>query len=304
VKKLKEAIPPKTMEEIDNEVSVVDYYDANTRRFLKFGQGGDTYSIHRAVWGPGVKTRRHAFQYVNQLLLEQAETAGADVILDLGCGVGGSIRYLADRISSRLYGVTISAVQAGIGKKVLKDAGINDRCSVFHGDFLEREFYRNAGIYNNSVNLAYAVESFNHCSEPEKFFNRMESVITRGGALAVCDDFLKSEMGVLGKRERRLVENYRKGWHIHTLITLKDMDSLAERNGFRRASKLDLSPFLELDRQRDRLIRIILIAARLFPFRILSPGSTWLSNLKGGNALQLCLKRRIIGYYFTLYVHG
>jgi hypothetical protein len=122
----------------------------NTRRFLKFGQGGDTYSIHRAVWGPGVKTRRHAFQYVNQLLLEQAESAGADVILDLGCGAGGSIRYLADRISSRLYGVTISAVQAGIGKKVLQDAGINDRCSVYHGDFLEPEFYRNVGIYNNT----------------------------------------------------------------------------------------------------------------------------------------------------------
>jgi len=292
------------MEEIDDKDSLENYYDSKTRRFLKFGQGGDTYSIHRAIWGPGVKTRRHAFQYVNQLLWERAESAGADVILDLGCGVCGSIRYLADRTNSRLYGVTISAVQARIGKRLLKDTGINDRCSVFHGNFLEPEFYRNAGIYNNTVNLAYAIESFNHCSEPEKFFDRIESVITKGGTLAICDDFLKSEMDALGKRERRLVENYRKGWHIHTLITLKDMDSLAERSGFRRVYELDLSPFLELDRLRDRLIRIILIAVRLFPSRILSPGRTWLSDLKGGDALQLCLKRRIIGYYYTLYIHG
>lgn len=132
----------------------------------------------------------------------------------------------------------------------------------------------------------------------------MDSVIKKGGALAICDDFLRNEMEALGKRERRLVENYRKGWHIHTLFTLKTMDSLAKRNGFRRVDGLDLSPFLELDRLRDRLIRIMLIAVRLFPGRIPSPRRAWLSDLKGGNALQLCLKRRIIGYYFTLYVHG
>ena len=46
------------------------YYESNTRRFLRFGQGGQEGAIHRAVWGPGVRTRTQAFHYVEERFLD------------------------------------------------------------------------------------------------------------------------------------------------------------------------------------------------------------------------------------------
>ncbi len=39
-------------------VPPADYYDRNTRGFLRFGQGGHSGAIHRAVRGPGVPVER------------------------------------------------------------------------------------------------------------------------------------------------------------------------------------------------------------------------------------------------------
>ncbi|MBV1862051.1 MAG: hypothetical protein KUG77_26760, partial [Nannocystaceae bacterium] len=50
---------------------VEEYYEANTKRFLRFGQGGTVGAIHRAVWGPGVQTRTEAFHHVHERLLQR-----------------------------------------------------------------------------------------------------------------------------------------------------------------------------------------------------------------------------------------
>jgi hypothetical protein len=40
---------------------VARYYDANTRRFLRLGGGGQMAAIHRPIWAPGVQTAGQAF---------------------------------------------------------------------------------------------------------------------------------------------------------------------------------------------------------------------------------------------------
>ena len=74
---------------------VADYYDGNTRRFLRFGRGGAQLAIHRQVWAPGIRKTLQAALYINRRIEEQAVAADADRILDLGCGVGGTMIDLA-----------------------------------------------------------------------------------------------------------------------------------------------------------------------------------------------------------------
>jgi hypothetical protein len=80
------------------------FYDDNTRLMLGLGQGTEG-TIRRAVWGPGVSTRRQAMRYVDDLILERigphlevtAEPRREPHVVDLGCGVCASLcRICAD----------------------------------------------------------------------------------------------------------------------------------------------------------------------------------------------------------------
>jgi hypothetical protein len=46
---------------------VRQFYDRNTARFQRLGEGGA--SIHRAVWAPGVATLEDAFHVVDERVL-------------------------------------------------------------------------------------------------------------------------------------------------------------------------------------------------------------------------------------------
>jgi hypothetical protein len=78
-----------------------DYYDHNTSRFLSYGEQRKTRTIHRPVWGEGVQNEGQALHYVHKLISREFFASPNEISrhpssLDLGCGVGASLFYLAD----------------------------------------------------------------------------------------------------------------------------------------------------------------------------------------------------------------
>ena len=78
------------------------YYDRNTADFVAYGQGGSEGAIHRAVWGPGADDRRRAFHFVEEriahVIRDRVVGAAPAHVVDLGCGIGASLCYLAERL--------------------------------------------------------------------------------------------------------------------------------------------------------------------------------------------------------------
>ena len=96
------------------------YYDRHTDTFVSYGQGGAFGAIHRAVWGPGTRSRSDAFRYVENQIVDCVRRLGPGPddtspphVVDLGCGVGSSLCYLAERLPLRGTGVTLSPDQGG-----------------------------------------------------------------------------------------------------------------------------------------------------------------------------------------------
>jgi SAM-dependent methyltransferase len=266
------------------------YYDRHTRAFVAFGEGGRVGAIHRAVWGPGVSNRRGAFHYVEDQIAElirslpgRPETPG---VVDLGCGVGASLRYLAGLLPIRGTGITVSPVQAQLAARLIRDAGLADRVVCLEGDYCAVP----AGV--GPADLAYAIESFVHVSAPARFFEQCRQLVRPGGVLAICDDFRGT---VNGAAAARTIEQFCEGWHINALLEPEELRALARQAGFEHTSTLDLSPYLEIHRTRDRAIGALLLFGRLPLVR------RRLGHLLGGRALQTCLHRGWIRYELAMF---
>ena len=261
------------------------YYDRRTAGFVARGQGGRVGAIHRAVWGPGAKTRDEAFRYVESRIAERiaAEATGgrAPHVVDLGCGVGASLCYLAERLPIRGTGITLSPVQARLARQRIAAAGVGDRVVCLEGD------YGDLPPAVAEADAAYAIESFAHAPAPARFFTEAARLLRPGGLLAVCDDFARPSSAPAAQRA---IARFRRGWRINTLLDPTALRSLARAAGFRHLSTTELTPHLELGRPRDRLVALF---AQLFGWL---PIEDRFGHLTGGDALQRCLRRGWIGY--------
>jgi SAM-dependent methyltransferase len=245
--------------------------------------------IHRAVWGPGVTTRAQAFHYVDERIADLVRGVmpprGAHVV-DLGCGVGASLCYLAERLPIRGTGITLSARQVRMASRRIAEAGLSGRVSCIEGDYCNLP----AGVA--AADLAYAIESFVHGPSPERFFTQCAGLVRDGGLLVVCDDCLRPTRDAAAERA---IGQFVRGWRINSLLSGDELQAAALAHGFEHVSTTDLTPFLETGRPRDRVLG--LAAAVLARFR----AEGRFGPLIGGSALQRCLDRGWIGYDLVVF---
>ncbi len=267
------------------------YYDRNTGGFVAHGEGGAAGALHRAVWGPGVADADAAFHYVEDRLVDRLRDRPAGQppahVVDLGCGVGGSLCHLASRLPIRGTGLTLSPVQVRHAERRIRAAGLADRVRCLEADYCEPP----AEI--PPADLAYAIESMVHGPDPARFFAACARIVRPGGLLAVCDDFLRPADDAAA---RRTVERFRRGWHLNTLLHRHELSALATRAGFEHLSTDDLTPYLRLGRGRDRVAALFIAACGWLPL-----DRTRFGHLVGGTALQTCLAKGWIGYDLALF---
>jgi cyclopropane fatty-acyl-phospholipid synthase-like methyltransferase len=270
---------------------VRQYYDRHTAAFVALGQRGSDGAIHRAVWGPGTTQPGQAFRYVEDQIAKVLENLppffGSSTVVDLGCGVGASLCYLAGRLPLRARGITLSPVQVRLAQERIRKSGFADRIQCIEGDYCDLP----AEI--GPADLAYAIESFAHVTDPTRFFAECGRLVRPGGRLLICDDFLRP---TTDSRAAHAIDRFRRGWHVNTVLDRNELRSLAKDAGFEHETTSDLSPYLELRRIRDRIADVMLSLVDWLPIE-----ATRFGYLSGGSALQTCLERGWIGYDLVLF---
>jgi 2-polyprenyl-3-methyl-5-hydroxy-6-metoxy-1,4-benzoquinol methylase len=297
------------------QIQVAQYYDQNTARFLRFGGSKESAAIHRQIWAPGVQNTAHAFQYLNQLVADAIQPAlrgqqgqlaelpplSKATVLDLGCGVGGTATWLAQRLDVIVVGVTNSAIQATLARQRAERSGLGERCHFIQADFMELPT-------SEQVNAAYAIESFAHAPNGPLFFEQVAALLAHTGRLVMCDDFLaeictpanqQTEPRAAAETSTAAaywLRRFQKGWHIHHLTTPSAARQMAQAAGLSLVESRDLTPYLRC--LHPTLLRAAAWATRLPPG---SSSSAYWQNLSGGMALQMCIQRGWTVYLAQVY---
>lgn len=273
---------------------VARYYDRNTDRFLRFGGGAAALAIHRELWAPGVRTAAEAKRHVNRLLADaiEARHPGTPTVLDLGCGVGGTLFDLAARFpDGRMHGVTLSRRQVDLGRELADARGLGERCNVHLGDFEKAELAPElAGLQADAV---LSVEALAHAGDASAFFRTAAARLRRPRAvLLVVDDFLAREEAELAPSELRLVRDFTAGWRLGVLRTPRGAAALAAEAGLELVDDRDLTPLIRVGRPRDLAIRAMVpLFSLLGLVRV-----PFFGNMLGGNALQAGIRKRVFDY--------
>jgi SAM-dependent methyltransferase len=274
------------------------YYDHNTTLFLALGGSGRGKTIHRALWAPGVRGRAEALETPHRLLEEQAAAIAArdgepPRLLDLGCGIGGSLFALADRLSpgnsAGWVGVTISSVQVRLARAEAQRRGLEQAITFLESDFLSLPPLAPAG-------LAFSIEAFSHASDPARYFASAAGALRPGGRLVLIDDFLRPHPDVYAPGEARDLAEFRSGWHTTGLADAATACAHAASAGFSLIERRDLTGWVRVDTWRDRVVALSAAAARIFRLR----GPYW-DSLTGGDALRRCIASGLTGYEFLLF---
>jgi cyclopropane fatty-acyl-phospholipid synthase-like methyltransferase len=83
-------------------------------------------------------------------------------IVDVGCGIGGSSRYLARRYGAQCTGITLSPVQAERGNALTAAEGLSHKVSLQVADALEQPFP------DGMFDMVWSMESGEHMPDKTK----------------------------------------------------------------------------------------------------------------------------------------
>jgi SAM-dependent methyltransferase len=113
----------------------------------------------------------------------KAQLTSQDRVLDLGCGIGGPARLVADIFGCSVRGLDANAARIQEALQLTELVGLQDRVTFECLDFLEQRIER---IYS----VAWAQNSWIHIDEPERLAAIAAACLVPNGRLAFEDVYL------------------------------------------------------------------------------------------------------------------
>ncbi|MGF1590839.1 MAG: methyltransferase domain-containing protein [Pleurocapsa sp.] len=163
-------------------------------------------------------------------------------IIDVGCGIGGSTLYLAQKFGSNATGITLSPVQASRAKERAVEAGIDSRVRFQVANALEMPFE------DNTFDLVWSLESGEHMPEKTKFVAECYRVLKPGGKMILatwCHRETNSLAGDLTSSEVAHLKEIYRVYCLPYVISLSEYRAIASESGFKDLKSDDWSIAVE-----------------------------------------------------------
>jgi cyclopropane-fatty-acyl-phospholipid synthase len=117
------------------------HYDAGNEFFGLFLDASMTYSC--ALFSRGARTLEEAQRAKLELVAQKLGLRAGQRVLDVGCGWGSFAIYAAREHGASVLGITLSAPQAQLARRLVREAGVDDRVEIRVADY--RSLARNGG---------------------------------------------------------------------------------------------------------------------------------------------------------------
>ena len=186
--------------------------------------------FYRALWGEHIhhgywKNGESPAEAQINLIEELAKRARIDVrgrVLDIGCGIGGSSRWLARHLDCDVLGITISPVQARMARERARAEKLEDRLSFMVMDA------NDLSLPAEGFDAVWIIECSEHIMHKERFMKNCARALKPGGVIALCAWLASNKTD----EHERLVQEVCDGMLCPSLATLNDYVRWMRVSGF------------------------------------------------------------------------
>jgi len=213
------------MSVFNDKRKIVKHYDAVSPYYRSlWGE-----HLHHGYWPTGSESKEEAQVALTAHLAEATGIQSGAVILDVGCGFGGSSIYLARRYQAAVTGITISPVQAAMAREAADRANVTVRFLVMDADNI---------TLAEKFDVVWSIEAISHFTNRRAFFVRAAELLKPGGTLALIDWFKQQDLSPA--RYRSQIVPIQRGMLVE-LDTMADYTELIRASGLEIVATSDLS---------------------------------------------------------------
>ncbi|GAB5032965.1 gamma-tocopherol methyltransferase [Nannochloropsis oceanica] len=154
-------------------------------------------------------------------------TSGVKRAVDVGCGIGGSSRFLATKYGAQVRGITLSPFQCRRAQFLTQKAGLEDKAKFSVADALAMPFQK------ETFDLVWSMESGEHMPDKKQFMRELVRVAAPGGRIVVvtwCHRNLK-DGEKLTRFERGLLKLINSIYFLPPWVSMNRYVALAEEEG-------------------------------------------------------------------------
>jgi tocopherol O-methyltransferase len=201
--------------------------------------------MHHGYYGPEgnlSKERRQAqIDLIEEFLrwgMGFSEPSQFSKILDVGCGIGGSTLYLAEKFQAEATGITLSPVQANRATERAQNAQLGQQVNFQVANALEMPFE------DDSFDLVWSLESGEHMPNKQQFLRECYRVLKPGGLFLMatwCHRPVSPTAPELTDDERKHLAEIYRVYALPYVISLPEYEAMAVKVGFDNIHTTDWS---------------------------------------------------------------
>lgn len=216
--------------------NVSDYYDIHTEPFYIGSDGWDADHLHFGIFTDRpeeeymanpmlvLEDRKPAIGRMHDSILAPADFKESDVVVDAGCGVGGTAFLINERHGSRVVGLNINQLQVDIATDRAKAAGVEDKVT-----FQLADCSTSLPLDDNSVDYVVNIASACHYEDRAKFIEECARILKPGGKMIV-QDWMEAD-GISDEERAQFVQPVCDTWLLSKLDSLGSYRELLAANG-------------------------------------------------------------------------
>jgi ubiquinone/menaquinone biosynthesis C-methylase UbiE len=181
------------------------------------------------------ESREAAIRNMHHLLCRLLEHRPGRHVLEIGCGIGGTMRNMALYTGGRVTGVTIGHEEIRRANELIRQAGIETLCIAVEGDCQILPFP------DGAFDGAYAIYALKYLARIEKTLSETFRVLRPGAPLVVYDIHRTERFDPSNAEHVRWMTALEYATGMPPLLSAAALADAAKQVGFECETRMDIS---------------------------------------------------------------